>query len=70
MNDEMPVLALTNSRVVGKTILALAAIDCALVGLGLILTPTTVGSSGQGLLGVIAALAMLAAHGVLGSGIP
>jgi hypothetical protein len=50
------------ARVVGRAILALAVIDCALVGLGLILTPTTVGGSGHGLLGVVAALVMLAAR--------
>jgi len=66
MDDTMAFLPLINARVVGKTILALATIDCALVGLGLILTPTTIRASGHGLLGVVAALVMLAAYGTLG----
>jgi len=65
----MPVLALINARVLGKTILALATIDCALVGLGLILTPTTIRASGHGLLGVVAGLVMLAAKRLLVSGV-
>jgi hypothetical protein len=44
----------------------LVVADGALIGLGLILTPTTIGASGHGLLGVVAALVMLAAYGVLG----
>lgn len=62
----MTLLPLCNARVVEKTILALVVIDCALVGLGRILTPATIGSSGQGLLGIVAAVAMLAAYGALG----
>jgi hypothetical protein len=62
----MTSLPLCNARVAGKTILALVVIDSALVGLGLILTPTTIGGSGHGLLGIVAALVMLAAYGTLG----
>jgi hypothetical protein len=62
----MPSWPPCNARVVGKAILALVVIDCALVALGLILTPTTVGGSGRGLFGVAAALVMLTAYGALG----
>lgn len=58
--------SLCNARVVGRTILALAFMDAALVGLGLILTPTTLTASRQGWLGLAAALAMLAVYGALG----
>ncbi len=55
-----------NARIVAKAILALAVFDAALVGLGLILTPTTLTASRQGWLGVSAALAMLLVYAVLG----
>ena len=67
MADEiMPCLPLLNARLLGMAILALAVIDAALVGLGLILTPTTLTASRQGWFGLTAALAMLAVYGVLG----
>jgi hypothetical protein len=67
MADEiMPCLPTLNARLLGKAILVLAVIDAALVGLGLILTPTTLTASRQGRLGVTAALAMLTVYGVLG----
>ena len=55
-----------NARIVGNAISAVVVVDCLLIGLGLILTPSTVGASAQGILGVAAALAMLAVYGALG----
>ena len=62
----MPLLPPLRARFARKTILVLAAIDAALVGLGLGLAPTTLTASRQGWMGVGAALAMLAAYAVVG----
>lgn len=56
-----------NARVVRWVVLALVTLDCALVLVGLDLTPTTIGAEGHGLLGVVAALVMLASYGALGT---
>jgi len=62
----MPFLPTLNAPFVRKAVLTLAVADCALVMLGLILTPTTLTASRQGWLGGTAAVAMLAIYGVLG----
>lgn len=62
----MTPLPFSNARTVSMTILAAVIIDGALVLLGLILTPTTIGTEGHGLLGIVAALVMLACYGALG----
>jgi hypothetical protein len=62
----MALLQLIRGSVVGKTILALVITDWILIGLGLILTPSTIGASIQGPLGVAGALTALGGLGILG----
>lgn len=62
----MPFLPTLNAPFVRKAVLTLAVADCALVMLGLILTPTTLTASRQGWLGVTAAFAMLSTYAALG----
>jgi len=62
----MTSVPLFSALVVGRMILALAPIDGALVLLGLVRTPTTIGPEGHGLLGTLAALVVLLVYGALG----
>lgn len=62
----MPSTPLLKAPFAGKAIAALAILNAALIGLGVILAPTTLTASREGWLGVGAALTMLAACAVLG----
>ncbi len=62
----MTLLPVPKFRTIGTVIPVAAGIDAALVVLGLILTPTTIGPEGHGALGAAAALVMLAAYGIWG----